>query len=250
MNYMLKVFIVDDEPLARDELKYLLKRSKQVEIIGEAEGVEDAAELIPKLCPDIVFLDIQLSEDSGLQVAEALKASAHPPVVVFATAYDEYALKAFELNAVDYILKPFDEERIQQTLEKIGRLRKTGEKTEGSAPIQPSYAERMNKLAITVDERILLVDIEKIVFAGLIEGKTVIKTLDAEYKISDTLVVLERKLSQSFFIRVHRSFIINLHHIAEIQPWFNSTYNLIMQDGSKVPVSRTYVKELKQKLGF
>lgn len=115
---MLKVLVVDDEMLARDELKYLLEQTKEVEIIGEADCVEDALEELMKNKPDIVFLDIQLSDDNGFEIANILKKMKNPPAIVFATAYDQYALQAFEVDALDYILKPFDEERIVQTLKK------------------------------------------------------------------------------------------------------------------------------------
>lgn len=115
---MLKVLVVDDEMLARDELKYLLERTKEVEIVGEADCVEDALEELMQSRPDIVFLDIQLSDDNGFEIANILKKMKNPPAIVFATAYDQYALQAFEVDALDYILKPFDEERIVQTLKK------------------------------------------------------------------------------------------------------------------------------------
>ncbi|WP_028399838.1 LytR/AlgR family response regulator transcription factor [Ectobacillus panaciterrae] len=246
---MLKVFVVDDEPLARDELKYLLRRSKQVEIVGEADCAEDAIQQIPLVNPDLIFLDIQLSEDSGLDIAEKLKGLKDAPAIVFATAYDEYALRAFELNAVDYVLKPFDEERIQQTLEKIANIKQIGER--GAVPAaEVSQASRTGKLAIAIEDRILLIDVEYIVFVGAGEGRTVIKTLEAEYRTGDTLTLLEKKLPSNMFMRVHRAFLINVNHITEVQPWFNATYNIMMKDGSKVPVSRTYTKELKNLLGL
>jgi two-component system, LytTR family, response regulator LytT len=248
---MLKAFIVDDEPLARDELKYLLLRTKQVEVVGEAECIEDALDDIRSSTPDLVFLDIELAEDSGLELAEQLRSLEHPPAVIFATAYDEYALQAFELNAIDYILKPFDETRIRQTLEKITKLQMIGEKEATSAPVSVRIPiEQTGKIAVMVEERIVLVDIPSIIYVGSVEGKTVIKTRDKEYKIGESLVMIEKKLNNASFMRVHRSFLVNVNHISEVQPWFNSTYNLIMSDQSKVPVSRTYVKELKQVLGF
>ncbi|MDQ0242683.1 two-component system response regulator LytT [Bacillus fengqiuensis] len=248
---MLKAFIVDDEPLARDELKYLLLRTKQVEILGEADCIEDALESVRSLSPDLLFLDIELADASGLQLAEQLQTLEQAPAIIFATAYDEYALKAFELNAVDYLLKPFDETRLQQTLEKITKMQTIGEKEIPSVPLSVrAPLEQTGKMAVMVEERIVLVDIPSIVFVGSAEGKTMIKTRDKEYKIGESLVMIEKKLHNASFMRVHRSFLVNVNHISEIQPWFNSTYNLIMADGSKVPVSRTYVKELKQLLGF
>ncbi|PLT35972.1 LytTR family DNA-binding domain-containing protein [Bacillus sp. V5-8f] len=247
---MLQAFLVDDEPLARDELKYLLLRTKQVEIVGEASSMDEAMAQIPSIAPDLVFLDIQLAEDSGLHLAEQLHRLDQPPAVIFATAYDEYALEAFELHAVDYILKPFDEARLQNTLEKISRIRALGDRETLPERETKAVVEQTGKLAVMAEERIILVDISSIVYIGSTEGKTLIKTTETEYKISDPLVLLEKKLPSGSFVRVHRSFLVNINAISEIEPWFHSTYNLLMKDGSKVPVSRTYVKELKQVLGF
>jgi two-component system, LytTR family, response regulator LytT len=245
---MLKAYIVDDEPLARDELKYMLLRSKQVVVLGESDCAEDAIADIFGLKPDIVFLDIELADDSGLDLAKQLEKLNPAPATVFATAYDEFALKAFELNAVDYILKPFDEERIGKTLEKIKMMQKIGDQ---DLPIHSTVKNNQSqKIAVLVDERIILLTNADIVYLESSEGKCTIETMDQTYKVSEALVVLEKKLPNTKFLRVHRSFIVNIDHIAEIEPWFNSTYNLIMKNGSKVPVSRTYVKELKQILGF
>ncbi|WP_042461884.1 LytR/AlgR family response regulator transcription factor [Neobacillus dielmonensis] len=245
---MLKAYIVDDEPLARDELKYLLSRTGQVDILGESDCIEDAVAAVKVLKPDLVFLDIELAEENGLTLARQLETLEPAPAIVFATAYDEYALQAFELNAVDYILKPFDEERIQKTLEKIKSMQKLASK---QTPLQASVPPNRNgKMPVMVDERIILLTIAEIVYLETSEGKCNIVTMDQTYKVTDALVVLEKKLPSPKFFRVHRSYIVNLDYINEIEPWFNSTYNLLMKDGSKVPVSRTYVKELKQLLGF
>ncbi|MDQ1004947.1 two-component system response regulator LytT [Neobacillus niacini] len=244
---MFKAYIVDDEPLARDELKYLLARSKQVIALGESDNVEEAIADIIELKPDLVFLDIELDEDSGLDLAKKLEKLKPAPAIVFATAYDEFALKAFELNAVDYILKPFDEERIGKTLEKIKRMQKMGDQ---DFPISSMKNSQNGKIAVLVDERIILLTIDDIVYLESSEGKCTIETMDQKHKVSETLVVLEKKLTNTKFLRVHRSFIVNIDFIVEIEPWFNSTYNLIMKNGSKVPVSRTYVKGLRHILGF
>jgi two-component system response regulator LytT len=245
---MLTAYIVDDEPLARDELKYLLIRSKQVGVLGESDCIEDATADIIELKPDLVFLDIELAEDSGLELAKQLENLNPAPAIVFATAYDEFAYQAFELNAVDYILKPFDEERIGKTLEKIKKMQKIGDQ---DLPIYSPVKNNQNeKMAVPVDDRIILLTNADIVYLESSEGKCTIETMDQKYKVSEALVVLEKKLTNTKFFRVHRSFIVNIDHIVEIEPWFNSTYNLIMENGSKVPVSRTYVKELKQILGF
>ncbi|WHY76520.1 LytTR family transcriptional regulator DNA-binding domain-containing protein [Neobacillus sp. WH10] len=248
---MLKVFIVDDEPLARDELSYLLKRSKQVEIAGEADNVEAALEKMVVLDIDVIFLDIQLADESGIEIANRMNQLEYPPLIVFATAYDEYALKAFELNAADYILKPFDEKRVQQTIEKLYKLAGNKKQKISLPSRQQSYAnERTEKLAVSVDEKIVLVNINEILYVATQEGKTMIATEKQKYWLSDSLVTFERKLQHTPIIRVHRAYLVSIDAIVEIEPWFNSTYNLIMKDGEKVPVSRTYTKDLKQLLDF
>ncbi|MFL6516716.1 MAG: LytR/AlgR family response regulator transcription factor [Bacillus sp. (in: firmicutes)] len=248
---MLKAFIVDDEPLARDELAYLLKRSKQIELVGEADCVESSVEKINNLDLDVIFLDIQLADESGIEIAAHVNKLDRPPLIVFATAFDEYALKAFELNAVDYILKPFDEKRVLQTIEKLYKLMENKKQAIPFSSQKSHFAnERSEKLAITIDEKIVIVNLSEILYIGTNEGKTVIATENSKYSVSDSLVTFERKLHYSSIIRVHRAYLVNVDAIVEIEPWFNSTYNLIMKDGEKVPVSRTYTKELKQILGF
>ncbi|WP_243299789.1 LytR/AlgR family response regulator transcription factor [Bacillus litorisediminis] len=245
---MLKVYIVDDEPFARDELKYLLSRTRQVNILGESGSIRSAAKEIPELKPDLVFLDIELAGDSGLNLAKQLESLEPSPAVVFATAYDEYAVQAFDLNAVDYVLKPFDEDRIQKTLDKVKKIREIENKT---IPFHPSIKnERSGKIAVPVDDRIVLLSLSDIQYLESFEGKTKIKTVKQEYTVNEALVLLEKKLSENQFLRVHRSYIVNMDFIVEIEPWFNSTFNLILKDGSKVPVSRTYVKDMKNLLGI
>ncbi|MCQ6281505.1 LytTR family DNA-binding domain-containing protein [Bacillus sp. EB600] len=248
---MLKAFIVDDEPLARDELAYLLKRSKQVEIVGQADSLETALVKLQNLDIDVIFLDIQLGDQSGIDIANKLNELEYPPMIVFATAYDDYALKAFELNAADYLLKPFEEKRVLHTIEKLVKLTSAHEPPIPLASRQNTgLSELSEKIAITVDEKIILVNVNDILYIGTNEGKTIIVTNKEKYVVNDALVTFERKLKCFSIIRVHRAFIVNINGIKEIEPWFNSTYNLVMTNSDKVPVSRTHIKELKQLLGF
>nr|WP_295970920.1 LytTR family DNA-binding domain-containing protein [uncultured Bacillus sp.] len=245
---MLKVYIVDDEPLARDELKYILHKTKQVNTIGENDNMEDAVMEIVQLKPDVVFLDIELEEGTGLELAAQLENLSPTPAIVFATAYDEYALQAFESNALDYILKPFDENRIMHTLDKINKLRTFGK---GKTLDSPSIRlERNGKIALSIEEKIILVPFSDVLYVASSEGKSLLKTQMHEYKVNEPLVEIEKRLNSAQFLRVHRSYVVNFDQIDEIEPWFNSTYNLIMKDHSKVPVSRTYVKDLKRVLGI
>ena len=244
---MLRAYIVDDEPLARDELKYLLARSREVEVLGESDSIEDALKDIVLLKPDIVFLDIELAGENGLNLAARLEDISPIPAIVFATAYDEYALQAFEVNAADYLLKPFSEERIHKTISKIKNLHIF----RGEPPKEVNNSILCKgKIAVMAEDKIILLTCSDIVYLESYEGKCKIQTVNHLHKISDTLIGLEKKLPKTQFFRVHRSYIINIDHIMEILPWFNSTYNLRMSDGSKIPVSRTYVKELKQLVGL
>ncbi|MDF2714890.1 MAG: two-component system response regulator [Paenibacillus sp.] len=250
---MLKALIVDDEPISRDELAYLLRRTGQVDVVGEADRLDRAVELVRELKPDVVFLDIQLADENGIDIARLLSEESvqSRPEIVFATAYDEYALQAFELNASDYVLKPFEESRIRRTVDKIAKIvERRDSRPVQEAPRGMKQPDRLERLPISVDDRIMLIPVDRILYVGFEEGKTVIATDDRVYRVSDPLTVIERKLQHSTFLRVHRAYLVNLEGVVEIQPWFHSTCNLVMRGGASIPVSRTYLKELKQQLGF
>ena len=250
---MLKALVGFDARLALVALIYLVRRTRRGAVGGDAAAAEDALAGVAAAQPDVVFLDIELQEESGLDIACRLRELETPPDVVFATAYDEFALKAFELNAADYILKPFDEQRVQQTIRKLLRLREREAypASAASAPRGgPGERERQERLAITVDERIIVLHVNDIVYLGFEDGKTVIATTERKYKVGESLTQLERKLNHPSIVRVHRAFLVHLDRIVEIQPWFHSTCHHRMQDGSRIPVSRTYMKELKQLLGM
>jgi len=251
---LMKAFIVEDEPLARDELKYLLLRTGQVEVIGEADEIRTALDEIRRTAPDLVFLDIHLDQENGLELAEQMLRWEKTPFIVFATAYDEYALKAFHVNALDYILKPFDEDRIRATLDKIQKLsglsashRHVGKVPATGSRLVPA-PER--KLPISHDGRITMVDIRQIAFIGTEERHVFVQTPDAKYIMDTPLYELERKLEGYPFLRVHRGYLVNLNAVQEIEPWFNGALNLRLKGGFKVPVSRSYVKDLKESLGI
>ncbi|PYI50746.1 LytR/AlgR family response regulator transcription factor [Paenibacillus flagellatus] len=249
---MLKALIVDDEPISRDELAYLLRRTGLVEVVGEADRLDRALALVRETEPDVVFLDIQLEGESGMDMARTIRdqGGEAKPEIVFATAYDEYALQAFELNASDYVLKPFEESRIKRAVEKVAKLIERRGADAATAVRRPKQPERPERLPVSVDDRIMLIPADRIVYVGFEDGKTVIATDDRDYRVNEPLTTLERRLEHGSFFRVHRAYVVNLDAVVEIQPWFHSTCNLIMRNGASVPVSRTYLKELKQLLGF
>lgn len=246
---MIKALIVEDEPLARDELCYLLKRSNKIEIMGECDCLETALQLIDDLEIDVIFLDIELGEENGMSLAERLKQKGNTPEIVFATAYDEYALQAFNVNALDYLLKPFEEERINQTIIKLVKMRERKSNKEQEKKLTKSPIHK-NKLAFSTNEKIKIIDIDNIIYISAQNGKTLLVTDEEELTVTFTLSQLEQKLINSPIMKVHRSYLVNKEKICEIEPWFNSTYLLCMNNGEKVPLSRNFTKEIKQLFGF
>lgn len=261
---LLKVFIVDDEMPARSELRYLLQQYPDIAVIGEAASGEEALELIPELAPDAVFLDIQLHDRDGIDVAMHLQSMhENPPVIIFATAYEMHAVRAFEIEAGDYLVKPISDHRLDKA---VRRLRKTaGKSSEKDAEVAEltwkqvtalvqSALQEQNPKRIPVEKngKILLIDQNEIVFATVDGRHASIYTDCEQYATSFSLQELELKLPAHQFYRTHRAFIVNLSKTEELIPWFKGSVHLIMKDRqkSKIPVSRTAVKEVKRRLGF
>ncbi|MFJ5564887.1 LytR/AlgR family response regulator transcription factor [Lysinibacillus xylanilyticus] len=242
---MLNVYIVDDEPLARAELRYLLEQTKLVQIIGESEDLEDILQDPQFEQIDCVFLDIQLGVNNGLELAKQLQQGILKPEIIFATAYDEYALQAFEVNAFDYILKPFEQERVQSAVEKlVAKRRETQAKT--IEKLKHLQLDKLDKLTVYVNDRILLIKIQEILYCTSEESKTIVVTEKGRYFASESLAVLGKRLTLKGFVRVHRAFIVNLEHIVELEPWSSSKYNLILHNRHSIPVSRLYMKDVRK----
>ncbi len=245
---ILRVLIVDDEPLARDELAYLLGQCEGVSAIAQADSIEEALGTMLEEPVDLIFLDIHLTNESGLSLAGKINKLKKPPLIIFATAYDDYAVKAFELNATDYVLKPFELERIQQAVKKAYGQYQKGQIKELESPKQNDAGFQV--LPIQMDERIYMLQVPEIIAIGVENGETTIYTKNMTYIIHEPLSALERKIGGHPFLRVHRAFLINMKEIKEIQPWFNHTFQLTMSNGLKVPVSRSYMKDFKEKVGI
>ncbi|SNX55086.1 LytTR family DNA-binding domain-containing protein [Thermoanaerobacterium sp. RBIITD] len=233
----MKVLLVDDEKPARDELRYILKKIGVGEIY-EADSFNAAINISKIIEPDIIFLDIELGNKNGFEVIEYLKKTGVFSEVVFVTAYENYAVKAFEVNAQDYILKPFSYERVKSTIEKIQDL------------IYEKYNLRGNlKLTANDNGIIHLIDIKDIYYIYSKRRNVYIKTLDGSFLTDNTLRDLERKLKSLSFIRTHKGFLVNIDKVSEIIPWFNSTYMLKFKGiDDEVPVSRNFSKEFKEKV--
>jgi two-component system LytT family response regulator/two-component system response regulator LytT len=255
----LQAIIADDEAPARDELKFLLSNVEEIEIIAEVGDGQTVLELSKEKEPDLLFLDIQMPVKTGIEVAEKILELDHQPLIVFITAYDEYAIKAFELNAIDYLLKPFAEDRFEKTMQRILAKYNNQDKLEVN--------ERLSQLIETVESsenkvtkipvhskkgRIKLLDPKEMIAAYTKNKNIYIKTYDNEYESDINLSDLEKRLPYPQFFRVHRSYIANLEEVEEIIPWFKGKYRLIMNDKSEleIPVSRMKVQKLKKIMGL
>ena len=258
----LRILIVDDEPLARQELQYLLEAAGEVELVGVGANGIEAVELIEIHAPDVVFLDVQMPGLDGFGVLKKLIQHKTPlPQVVFATAYDQYAVRAFEVNAVDYLLKPFDRTRVSHTLDKARARLPAASPPDTAAKLDallrlveetklPSPAKSgASKIVVRAHNRLLLVDQKEICFASIDEGAILVTTPTVEGQSNcRTLEELMDLLDPETFWRAHRSFVVNLQHIHEVVPWFKSSYQLRMDDPKRteIPVSRNQTRRLRE----
>jgi two-component system, LytTR family, response regulator LytT len=282
----ISALIIDDEQLARDELKYLLDSVGGVEVVAQGANGIDAVNLIEEHQPDLVFLDVQMPGLDGFAVIQRLVERSRLrnggkngdlPQIVFATAYDQYAVRAFDVNAVDYLLKPFEQKRVSEAVERA-RVRMAANDAEPptnsvagagthSADAQPTSsqidqllrllnrtqsAERTAqpaKLVVQAQSRLLLVDQADICFAAIDEGviRIVTRTFEGQSKCR-TLEELQELLDPAHFWRAHRGYVVNIDHIREVVPWFKSSYQLRMNDKqqTEVPVSRAQTKRLRE----
>lgn len=244
----MKVLIVDDEPLARNELHYLLKENVLINEIDEANGVMMADQRVNANQPDLVFLDIKLDDGNGMALARRWKKLPQPPAIVFATAYDNYAVDAFNEAAVDYILKPFDPERINEAVARVAKIRGTADQAENVAE---QAAWQNPRLSITIDDKTMVIQKRDIMYIETQGGYTHLHLRNDKLLISrQTLTSIAQLLNPRHFMRIHRGFIVNLDEIDEMQPSFNHTYELTLKDGSKIPVSRSYVAKTKKAIGL
>jgi two-component system, LytTR family, response regulator LytT len=256
----LTALIIDDEALARQELQYLLERAGGVEVLAQGTNGIEAVELIRTHRPDVVFLDVQMPGLDGFAVLKKLLDRKMPlPQVVFATAFDQYAVRAFEVNAVDYLLKPFDRKRVLQTIEKAHARITAPSESASDAKLDallklmgeqatPAPKPNTGKIVVRAQNRLLLVDQRDICFASIEDGAISVVTPAVEgHSNCRTLEELLDQLDPEAFWRAHRSYVVNIQHIREVVPWFKSSYQLRMNDPRKteIPVSRSQTKRLK-----
>ena len=253
----LSAIIVDDEQLARDELAYLVKHIGDVNVVAQGKNGLEAVNLIKEHTPDLVFLDVQMPGLDGFGVIKKLLDRKVPlPKIVFATAFDQYAVKAFEVNAVDYILKPFDKKRVAQSIEKArAKLEPSAgseEKLETLVRMLESQKPPTAKILIKAAGRLFLTDPKDICYATIEDGVITVVTaghagMEGQSNCR-TLEELSESLDAKVFWRAHRSFLVNIHHIREVVPWFKSSYQLRMADKKQtdIPVSRAQTRRLRE----
>ncbi len=240
----LKVLIVDDEPLARDTLRLLLEGHGDVEILGECGDGLEAVDTIRSVGPDVVFLDVQMPGCNGFEVVERV-GPKNMPITVFATAYDSYALKAFDASALDYLLKPFDDDRFERALQ---RAREAVEQREDddlrdrletliSRDRDTTY---LSRIMVKSRDSVNFVNVDDIRWIESAGDYVTLKTHDKSHLIRETMTGLEGKMDPSRFVRIHRSTIVNLDYVKELKPYFHGDYIVYMKSGEELKLSRRY----------
>lgn len=252
MNGPIRTLVVDDEQLARERLSGFLAKIPAVEVIGQATNGVEALQLIEECNPDLLFLDVQMPGMDGFEVLKSLRGD--PPHVVFATAYDEYALRAFDVEAVDYLLKPFARQRVEDAVERV-RTRLAGELAAPNLEAVMKKLEEtrrvfMQQVPVHSGKRILIVPAEEILWFGVEYRLVYAHTAERPHMTNYTLRELEDRLDPEIFFRAHKSSLVNMRQVKEIVPWFGGRFKFVMRDaaGSEVQVSRAQARILRSTL--
>jgi len=255
----LRVLVVDDEPLAREKIRGMTADDPEVRVVGECSNGAEAIEAIQNLQPDLVLLDVQMPEVGGFAVLEALRDYQLPPVI-FITAYDHYAVRAFEVHALDYLLKPFDRERFAAALDRAKRhFRRERRPEETAAGLDARILALLEQMRETprYHERLVVKSSGRVFFLNTgeidwieAEGNYVnIHTGKKSHLLRETISGLEGQLDPREFVRIHRSAIVNISRIKELQPWSHGEYHVILNDGTRLTLSRSYRDKLQSALG-
>jgi two-component system LytT family response regulator len=250
----IRALIVDDEPLARERMRALLQKEPDIKIVGECGDGQAAVAAIRREKPDLVFLDVQIPEPDGFAVLEEVGAD-RAPVVVFVTAYDQYALQAFEVHAVDYLLKPFDEERFQKALARARSavLNRNGDGVDErllsllrglKAP--PAHLER---LVVKLSGRLFFLRTEEVDWIESAGNYVCLHAGGESHLLRETMSGLEGRLNPARFVRIHRTAIVNIDRIKELQPLFHGEYQVVLRDGTELTLSRGYRERLQELMG-
>ncbi|MFJ7637933.1 MULTISPECIES: LytR/AlgR family response regulator transcription factor [unclassified Peribacillus] len=241
MKSVIRTLVIDDERYSREELIHLLKQHPSIDIIGEGESGEQAIVLAMQLQPDVIFLDVEMPLMNGMEAAKALQELKNVPRIVFATAYPQFGVEAFRVDAVDYLLKPYDEEQLAET---VSRLEKLFLKKEENRPVKSA-----GRLAVEVEGEILYVHPHDILYISREEKVSKIVTVDHEYEVKTTMKELEERLHEFPFFRIHKSYLVHMNYVLRLTPWFNGAYQLELKGRDEMlSVSRTYAKAFRAAL--
>jgi two-component system LytT family response regulator len=250
----IKTLIVDDEELARERLRTLLTSEPEIELLGEAADGQSALEAIERFKPQLVFLDVQMPELTGFEVLESLPEKERPNVV-FVTAHDKFALRAFDVHAIDYLLKPFDKERFKTALKRATEKIKA---QHGTAPDQKmsslltevrAQGKPADRLMVKTDGRMLLIKVDEIDWVEAADNYVSLHAGHDSHLMRETMTALEQRLPPDKFMRISRSTIVNVERVKELQPMFHGEYVVILRNGTKLTLSRTYRDKLDQLMG-
>jgi two-component system LytT family response regulator len=250
----IKVLVADDEPLARERLSGLLSQESDIEMVGQARDGEEAVTAIHDDSPDLVFLDVQMPQMNGFDVIEAV-GSDKMPLVIFVTAYDQHALKAFQVRALDYLLKPFDRERFKDAL---GRARKQLERDENGdlgkrllALVKDLRRDqpKSDRLVVKSGGRLFFLRTDEIDWVEAAGNYVRLHVGPGSHLLRETMNAIEGRLDPEKFFRIHRSRIVNMERIQELQPWLNGEYAVLLRTGTRLTLSRGYREKLQDRLG-
>lgn len=253
MTPKVRTLIVDDEDLARERLHSLLQSQKEIELVGEAADGKSALELIERIKPDLLFLDVQMPELDGFQVLEALDEQDRPNVI-FVTAHDKFALRAFDVHAVDYLLKPFDRERFETALKRALAKIQSGQRTAPAVAkvleeAKQAPAKPAERLIVKTQGRVLLVKAEEVDWVEAADNYVTLHIGNEHHMMRETMTSLEGRLPPEKFMRISRSTIVNIERIKELQPMFHGEYIVLLKNGTKLTLSRGYRDKLNHLFG-
>jgi two-component system LytT family response regulator len=250
----IRALIADDEPLARERIAGLLQSEPDIEVVGECPDGTKTVAAIQQLSPDLVFLDVQMPGATGFDVVQAVRPD-RMPIVVFVTAYDKYALKAFDVHALDYLLKPFDRDRFQKALQ---RAREQVERQQTGDlgrrllalvhDLKPTN-QRLDRLVIKSGGRVFFLRTDEIDWIEAAGNYVRLHLGGDSHLFRETMTALEGRLDPQRFFRIHRSRIVNIERVQELQPWFNGEYAVLLRNGTKLTLSRGYREKLQERLG-
>jgi two-component system LytT family response regulator len=244
---MIQAVVADDEVLARQKLRQLLREIPEIEVVGESATAAETIDLVRATNPDLLFLDVRMPDMDGFDIVGALSTGDHClPCIIFTTAYDRYALRAFEINAVDYLLKPFTQDRFRAATERaLQHIQSKKQNPHSASPKGSNGKNYTTRIVFKSKGRIIFMPVSEILWIGAEENYVRICTQNETHLLRETMAHLEEKLDPSTFLRVHRSSIVNLQYVKEVRPEVDGEYGVLLNNGQKISMSRSYRSRIK-----